>query len=330
MDTRKALGADLDRGVRMSLDKGSRRSRRTSAGRRPRRERPSISRGRFATAQRNMLSAHRAQTSSPSRVGGVRTTNSSGANLLRGDRSERPRFLPAPCGAIWQTQTLVEPSAPSEFGLILERRTTKGTALVDLTRRRTVALHALTPPPRGADILIVVHHASTTSLSSPRSSLSTAEHSNRTKTETGEAQHPRFRIRQAEPRTCLAIICWHEENRIDRKELFVQTDLKRDLPHPPIALHTSNKNLERRGWASLLRTCCSPQASKSSPVTLSHIGAIGSTRSSSLCSTARRSSRPLVRTGPTGQGIGLQRSTCALAPRPGSGSAPTDCPDSLA
>lgn len=102
---------------------------RTSAGRRPRRERLSISRGSFATAQRNMISAHRAQTSSPS--GGVRTTNSSGANLLRGDRSEHPRFLPAPCGAIWQTQTLVEPSAPNEFGLILERRATKGTALVD-------------------------------------------------------------------------------------------------------------------------------------------------------------------------------------------------------
>lgn len=59
-------------------------------------------------------SEHRARISSPSRAYGVRTTKSSGANLLRGDRSEQPRL--ARCGEIWQTQILVGPSAPNEFG----------------------------------------------------------------------------------------------------------------------------------------------------------------------------------------------------------------------
>lgn len=128
-----------------------------------------------------------------SRVGGVRTTNSSGANLLPVIAASILDFCRRAVAQFgrrrhWSSRPRRTNSISSLIGAPLRGRLSS--TLNPAAAR--CPFHALTPPPRGADIVIVVHHASTTPLSSPRSSLSTAAHSNRTKTETARRNTPDF------------------------------------------------------------------------------------------------------------------------------------------
>lgn len=126
----------------------------------------------------------------------------------------------------------------------------------------------------------------------------------------------------------MGIICWHEENRIDRKELFVQTDLKGGSTS---SSNRSSYELQKSRTAGLGFTAADMLLAAGFEVITSDIVAYRRDRQHSFILAVLDGSAivpPASTNRPYWAGNRLAGKYARLAPRPGSGSGPTVCPDS--